>query len=144
MKVHWTDTAQEHLDAIYAYIAKDSTYYALRMVGRLTRRSQQIADLPLSGRRVPEYDLPKSGKYSRNHTGSSTTSNPTRLMLLRSSTEHRTSCVLMKKTTRIKSMLKLSDQEKQEIVRFVEAGKPLPEKYRCLLFDGKQTGFVPA
>lgn len=41
-------------------------------------------------------------------------------------------------------MLKLSDPEKQEIVRFVEAGKPLPEKYRCLLFDGKQTGFVPA
>lgn len=27
------------------------------MIGRLTRRSQQIADLPLSGRRVPEYDL---------------------------------------------------------------------------------------
>ena len=57
MRVHWTDTAQEHLDAIYAYIAKDSTEYALRMVDRLTRRSQQIADLPLSGRRVPEYDM---------------------------------------------------------------------------------------
>jgi plasmid stabilization system protein ParE len=26
------------------------------MVDRLTRRSQQIADFPLSGRRVPEYD----------------------------------------------------------------------------------------
>lgn len=57
MNVHWTDTAREHLDAIYAYIAKDSTEYALRMVDRLTRRSQQIADLPLSGRRVPEYDM---------------------------------------------------------------------------------------
>ena len=57
MRVHWTETAQEHLDAIYAYIAKDSSEYALRMVDRLTRRSQQIAGVPLSGRRVPEYDM---------------------------------------------------------------------------------------
>jgi addiction module RelE/StbE family toxin len=56
MKVHWTDTAQEHLDAIHAYIAQDSPEYAKRMVDRLTRRSQQIAGFPLSGRRVPEYD----------------------------------------------------------------------------------------
>jgi len=54
MKVHWTDTAEDHLDAIYAFIAKDSPEYALRMVDRLTRRSQQIADFPLSGRKVPE------------------------------------------------------------------------------------------
>lgn len=57
MNVHWTETAQDHLDAIHAYIARNSTEYALRMVDRLTRRSQQIADAPLSGRRVPEYDL---------------------------------------------------------------------------------------
>ena len=35
-------------------------------------------------------------------------------------------------------MLKLSEQEKQEIVRFIEAGKELPEKYRFLLFDDKR------
>ena len=46
-----------HLDAIHAYIAQDSVEYALRMVDRLTRRSQQIAEFPLSGRRVPEYDM---------------------------------------------------------------------------------------
>lgn len=57
MNVHWTETAQEHLDAIHAYIARNSAEYALRMVDRLTRRSQQIADTPLSGRRVPEYDV---------------------------------------------------------------------------------------
>jgi toxin ParE1/3/4 len=57
MKVLWTETAQDHLDAIYAYIAQDSPEYALRMVDRLTRRSQQIADLPLSGRKVPEYEM---------------------------------------------------------------------------------------
>lgn len=57
MTVHWTDTAQDHLQAIHAYIAHDSPEYALRTVDRLTRRSQQIADAPLSGRRVPEYDM---------------------------------------------------------------------------------------
>src|SRR6056297_3253740 len=57
MKVVWTATARDHLDAIYAYIAQDSPRYALRMVDRLTRRSQQVANLPFSGRRVPEYDL---------------------------------------------------------------------------------------
>lgn len=57
MKVHWTDTAEGHLDAIYAYIAADSKTYALRTVDRITRKSQQIAAFPLSGRRVPEYDL---------------------------------------------------------------------------------------
>jgi addiction module RelE/StbE family toxin len=57
MKVHWTDTAEGHLDALYTYIAQDSPEYAKRMVDRLTRRSQQIADFSLSGRRVPEYDI---------------------------------------------------------------------------------------
>jgi toxin ParE1/3/4 len=57
MKVHWTDTAEKHLDAIYAHIALDSSAYAKRMVDRLTRRSGQIANYPLSGRRVPEYDM---------------------------------------------------------------------------------------
>lgn len=57
MKVHWTETAEGHLDAIYAYIAQDSPQYAMLMVDRLTRRSQQIADFPLSGRKVPEYEM---------------------------------------------------------------------------------------
>lgn len=57
MKVQWTDTARAHLDAIHAYIAQDSAEYATRMIDRRTRRSQQIADFPFSGRRVPEYDM---------------------------------------------------------------------------------------
>jgi len=57
MKVHWTDTAEGHLDAIYAYIALDSLEYARRTIDRLTRRSQQIAEYPFSGRRVPEYNI---------------------------------------------------------------------------------------
>ncbi|MGH0364810.1 DNA methyltransferase [Sinorhizobium meliloti] len=35
-------------------------------------------------------------------------------------------------------MARLTEQEQQEIIRFVEADKPLPEKYRFLLFDDKR------
>ena len=35
-------------------------------------------------------------------------------------------------------MLKLTDQEKQEIIRYLEVDKPLPEKYRFLLFGDKR------
>ncbi len=31
--------------------------------------------------------------------------------------------------------LNLSDNEKRDIIKFLEAGKPLPEKYRFLLFN---------
>ncbi len=57
MKVHWTNTAEGHLEAIHAHIAQDSPEYAKRMVDWLTRRSQQIAEFPFSGRKVPEYDV---------------------------------------------------------------------------------------
>ena len=56
MNVNWTNTALGHLLAIYEYIAQDSSLYAQRMVDKLTRRSEQIADFPLSGRMVPEYE----------------------------------------------------------------------------------------
>jgi adenine-specific DNA-methyltransferase len=35
-------------------------------------------------------------------------------------------------------MARLTDQEKQEVVRFLDADKPLPEKYRFLLFEDKR------
>ncbi|MFB3896956.1 MAG: type II toxin-antitoxin system RelE/ParE family toxin [bacterium] len=56
MKVHWTANALEHLLDIYEYIAHDSPIYAKQMIDQLTRRSEQIASFPLSGRKVPEYD----------------------------------------------------------------------------------------
>jgi len=55
LRVHWTNTATEHLVAIYEYIARDSQDYALRMVDRITARSEQVAMHPQSGRMVPEY-----------------------------------------------------------------------------------------
>jgi len=35
-------------------------------------------------------------------------------------------------------MPRLTEQERQEIVRFIEADRPLPEKYRFLLFEDKR------
>ena len=35
-------------------------------------------------------------------------------------------------------MARLTEQEQQEIIRFIEADKPLPDKYRFLLFDEKR------
>jgi toxin ParE1/3/4 len=55
VKVLWTENAISYLIAIYEYIARDSSFYAQRMVDRLTTRSRQLADFPRSGRMVPEY-----------------------------------------------------------------------------------------
>jgi len=35
-------------------------------------------------------------------------------------------------------MPRLTEQEQQEIIRYIEADKPLPEKYRFLLFEDKR------
>jgi plasmid stabilization system protein ParE len=58
VRVHWTHTAIEHLLAIYEHIAQDAPLYAQRMIDRLTKRSEQIAVFPQSGRMVPEYAAP--------------------------------------------------------------------------------------
>jgi len=56
VKVLWTENALKHLLDIYEYISQNSPTYATRMVDRLTRRSEQIANFPMSGREVPEYE----------------------------------------------------------------------------------------
>jgi plasmid stabilization system protein ParE len=56
VKVFWTDTAVQHLSAIYTYIAQNSPGYAQRLIDRLTKRSEQIAKFPLSARTVPEFE----------------------------------------------------------------------------------------
>ena len=59
MKVEWTDAALEQLWAIHEYLAQSSPEYAQRVVDRLTRRTQQIRNFPLSGRVVPEFNKPQ-------------------------------------------------------------------------------------
>jgi len=56
MKVRWTDNAVDHLASIFDYIALNSLTYAKGMVDKIIRRSEQIADQPFSGRKVPEYN----------------------------------------------------------------------------------------
>ncbi|MBE9073683.1 type II toxin-antitoxin system RelE/ParE family toxin [Microcystis sp. LEGE 08355] len=56
MKVFWTETAVNHLSSIYNYISQNSPQYAQRLVEKLTRRSEQIANFPFSGRLVPEFE----------------------------------------------------------------------------------------
>jgi addiction module RelE/StbE family toxin len=56
VKVYWTETAVENLSAIYAYVAQTSPQYAARVVDRITKRSEQITNFPLSGRIVPEFE----------------------------------------------------------------------------------------
>jgi toxin ParE1/3/4 len=67
VRVHWTDTALSHLRSIHAYIGQSSPEYALRIVDRLTRRSQQIGVFPQSGRIVPEVELPQIRKAALKH-----------------------------------------------------------------------------
>ena len=35
-------------------------------------------------------------------------------------------------------MPRLTEQEQQEVLRYIQADKPLPERYRFLLFDDKR------
>jgi toxin ParE1/3/4 len=56
LKVFCTDAAVSHLVAIREYIARDSPRYALAMIDRITRRSAQIGEFPLSGGQVPEFN----------------------------------------------------------------------------------------
>ncbi|MEP6741807.1 MAG: type II toxin-antitoxin system RelE/ParE family toxin [bacterium] len=57
MNVLWTEAAIAQLEAIHGYIEQTSPEYARRIVDQLTSRSIQIAQFPLSGRSVPEYQL---------------------------------------------------------------------------------------
>lgn len=55
MKVEWTGNAIAQLKCIRDYIARDSDFFAKRMVDRLTSRSIQIHVHPFSGEMVPEF-----------------------------------------------------------------------------------------
>jgi len=55
MKVIWTPRAQQRLQEIHDYIAKDQPGNAERWVARVLDRGEQIGEQPRSGRVVPEY-----------------------------------------------------------------------------------------
>lgn len=57
MRCHWTQGAVKHLSAIHEHLAQTSPTYARETVERLTSRSHQVLRFPLSGRKVPEYEI---------------------------------------------------------------------------------------
>lgn len=59
LPVHWTAEARTQLTDIHDFIARRSPQYARRVVDRVTRRSQQIAEYPMAGVAVPEVAMPQ-------------------------------------------------------------------------------------
>ena len=54
MKLRWTRRARRDLVDIARYIERDKPEAARRWVARLRQRARGVAELPESGRRVPE------------------------------------------------------------------------------------------
>ena len=54
--VRWTLPAKRDLKDIFDYIARDSVYYAMRVIDTLVERTEKLPDLPQTGRVVPEID----------------------------------------------------------------------------------------
>ncbi len=88
MKVHWTDAAEAQLDAIYAYIAQNSTTYALRTVDRhptIIPSAQRPASprggivFIAGGRRRSEKRKKRTRELARNHRLQAPVSCPDRL-----------------------------------------------------------------
>lgn len=55
MRVYWSEGAAARLDEIYQYIAQQSPSVAQEVVARLLLRSEQLASLPRSGRKLEKY-----------------------------------------------------------------------------------------
>jgi toxin ParE1/3/4 len=57
-KLIWSSSAKLDLKDITAFIAEDSISAAQRFVESLFQAVERLADFPLSGRMVPEFDDP--------------------------------------------------------------------------------------
>ena len=53
-QIRWSPEAVEDIEAIAAYIAKDSPLYAQQTVEELVAASRRLTHFPLRGRQVPE------------------------------------------------------------------------------------------
>ncbi len=56
--VIWSIPARNDLEQIFDYIAKDSTFYAKKVVKNIAEKSMTIEDFPQKGRVVPEINEP--------------------------------------------------------------------------------------
>ena len=55
VKLIWSSEAADDLEEICEYISKDSEYYARLFAQRIILLVERIADFPMAGRIVPEY-----------------------------------------------------------------------------------------
>jgi toxin ParE1/3/4 len=55
-RVVWSTRALADVDAIASYIAVDSSSYASTVVRKILSATRSLADFPLAGRIVPEFD----------------------------------------------------------------------------------------
>jgi len=53
---NWTELAKDDLQEIYDYVSQDSELYALRLIDKIVERTEILAEHPLTGRIVPEFD----------------------------------------------------------------------------------------
>jgi addiction module RelE/StbE family toxin len=56
MKLRWTQQARRDLLEIGRFIARDKPIAARRWVARLRQEARQAAEMPMTGRKVPEID----------------------------------------------------------------------------------------
>jgi toxin ParE1/3/4 len=57
-RVAWSPEAIEDLEAIGAYIERDSAWYAKAVISKIVETAESIAQFPELGRIVPEIDDP--------------------------------------------------------------------------------------
>ena len=57
-KIIWTHDGIESLESVISFIAKDSEYYAGDFAKKVLLRIEKLADFPMIGRIVPEYQNP--------------------------------------------------------------------------------------
>lgn len=55
-RVTWSPAALDDIDAIAAYIARDSRRYASAVTARFRQTARELRQFPLSGRMVPELE----------------------------------------------------------------------------------------
>lgn len=57
--VTWSDEALHDIEAIASFIARDSRYYAQKVVSEIVEKGESLATFPESGRVVPEFNRPE-------------------------------------------------------------------------------------
>ena len=58
VKINWTNSSIDDLQAAREFAARTSVAYAARLVERLIARTEILATFPKSGRQVPEFGNP--------------------------------------------------------------------------------------